>query len=41
MDGMAPAARAKLLNRKFLGLALLVFRGDVVAPLASVALKPN
>ena len=38
---MASTARAKLLNGKFLGLALLVFTSDVIAPFAAIALKPN
>ena len=41
VDGMTSTAWAKLLNGKFLGLALLVFTGDIVAPFAAVALKPN
>ncbi len=40
VDGMASTAWAKLLNGKFLGLALLVFTGDIVAPFAPITLKP-
>jgi hypothetical protein len=35
---MASASRAKLLDRKFFGLALLVLCGNIVAPFAIVAL---
>ena len=38
MDRMASAARAKLLDGEFFGLPLLIFAGDVVAPLTAVAL---
>jgi hypothetical protein len=37
MFGMAPATRAELLDREFLGLPLLVLAGGVITPLATVA----
>jgi hypothetical protein len=41
MDGVRAALRTKLLDRKFVGLYLLVFGGGVVARFASVARKRN
>jgi hypothetical protein len=41
MERVAAAARAKLLNRKFFGLAFLIFAGRVIAPLATVAGHSN
>jgi hypothetical protein len=38
---MRPTARAEFLDRKLLGLTLLVARGGVVAALAAVALESN
>jgi hypothetical protein len=38
---MAAAARAKLLDRKFLGLPLLVPARSVITPLAGVACQSN
>jgi hypothetical protein len=41
MNSMASATGAKLLNGKLLSLALFVFAGDVIAPLAAIALEAN
>jgi hypothetical protein len=41
MDGMAPAAWTKFLDRKFFRLAFLIFAGHVIAPLTAIALKPD
>jgi hypothetical protein len=41
MFGMAPAARAELLDREFLGLPLLVLAGGVITSLATVARQPD
>jgi hypothetical protein len=38
---MASAARAKLFDGKFLGLALLVLGRDIVAPFTAVALEAD
>jgi hypothetical protein len=38
---MASAARAKLFDGKFLGLALLVLGRDIVAPFTAIALKAD
>ena len=40
MHGMAATTRAKFLDRELVGLALLVLGGRVIAPLATIALKP-
>jgi hypothetical protein len=37
VNRMTPAARTELLDRKLLGLALLVLAGGVIAPLATFA----
>jgi len=37
VDGVRAALRTKLLDRKFVGLCLLVFGGGVVARFATVA----
>ena len=41
VDSMASAAWTKLFNGEFLGLALLVLAGDIVAPFAAITLKPD
>ena len=41
MLGMAAAAGAEFLDRKLLGLALLISAAGIVAPLTSIALKSN
>jgi hypothetical protein len=41
MNSMASATRTKLLNSELLSLPLFVFTGDVVTPLAAVALKAD
>jgi len=38
---MAPAAWAKLLDRKFFGLPLFVLARHVISPFTAVALKPD
>jgi len=41
MQGMRSAGWAELLDRKLVGLLLLIFGGGVVAPFAAVARHPD
>ena len=41
MDRMASAARAKLLDGEFFGLAFLILGCDIITPFTPVALEPD